>query len=259
MTAPGELTDAELERYSRQLVLPQWSAETQRRLADASVLIVGAGALGSPAAAYLAAAGVGRLGIADDEDVELSNLGRQILHYSPDVGVPKAESAAFKLRYLNPEIVVDAYRVRLEPENAEAMLVTHDVVIDGSDSFATRYLINDACCGLARHGTAPALVEGGVLGLEGLVLSVRPRESACYRCVFPQAPPGPEPRCSESGVLGPVAGVVGSLQALEAVKLITGVGEPLLDRMLQVDGSASAFTTVHTRRRPDCAACGGTL
>jgi len=245
------LTPDEEERYARQLVLPEWSEEAQERLKASAALVVGAGALGSPAAQYLAAAGVGRLGVVDEDDVELSNLSRQVLHYTPDVGVPKASSAVAKLRFLNPDIVIEPYPARVDRANAEAMVTGQDVVVDGSDTFATRYALNDACV-----AAGVALVEGGVLGLHGIVMSIRPRESACYRCAFPRAPAGTAPTCATAGVLGPVAGVVGSLQALEALKLLTGVGEPLLDRWLEVDGGGARFEEVRTARRPDCPACG---
>lgn len=247
------LSGDELERYSRQLVLPEWSEAAQLRVKRASVLVLGAGALGSPAALYLAAAGVGRLGLADPDAVEPSNLARQVIHFTPDIGVPKALSAAAKLRFLNPDIVVEPYQVRLEPENARALVAGHDCVLDCSDSFATRYAVNDACC---AEGTP--LVEAGVLGFRGLVMAIRPGESACYRCAFPDPPaPGAVPSCAEAGVLGPVAGVVGSWQALEALKLTARVGEPLLDRLLEWDGLSAQVTEVHTARRADCPACGG--
>ena len=246
------LTDAELERYSRQLVMPEWSGRAQERLRSASATVIGAGALGSPAATYLAAAGVGRLGIVDEDEVELSNLHRQPLHLSPDVGARKAENAAVKLGFLNPEVVVEPFPARLEEMNAEALLTGADVVVDCSDSFATRYLVNDTCCELGLP-----LVEGGLLALSGLVMSIRPGESACYRCAFPVEPgAGTVPSCREAGVLGAVGGMLGSLQALEAIKLLTGVGEPLLDRLLQFDGSTSAPTVIATCRREDCPACG---
>jgi len=212
---------------------------------------VGAGALGSPVATYLAAAGVGRLGVVDSDVVELSNLHRQPLHYTPDIGVNKAESASAKLGFLNPEIVCEPYPVRLDEANAAAIVAGADVVVDCTDTFATRYLVNDACC-----AEGVPLVEAGVLGFDGLVLSIRPGESACYRCAFPTPPPeGSVSSCREAGVLGAMAGIVGSMQALEALKLLTGVGEPLLDRMLQIDGRDMTQTLVSTRRRHDCAAC----
>lgn len=246
------LTPDEEERYSRQLLLPGWGAEAQLRLRRASVLVIGAGALGSPAAQYLAAAGVGRLGLVDPDDVEISNLGRQVLHYTPDVGVPKAASAAAKLRFLNPDIVVEEYPARLGPANAPALLAGQDLVVDATDSFASRYAVNDACC---REGVP--LVIGAALTYGGLVMAVRPGETACFRCAFPRAPdPATAPGCAVAGVLGPVAGIVGSWQATEALKLLAGVGKPLLDRFLEVDGEAGTVAEVATSRRADCRACG---
>ena len=247
------LSDRELERYSRQLVMQEWSGAAQERLRSASTMVVGAGALGSPAATYLVAAGVGRVGIVDEDDVELSNLHRQPLHFTPDVGARKAESAAGKLGLLNPEVVVEPFPARLDEQNAEAILAGADVVVDCSDSFATRYVVNDTCCRLGID-----LVEAGILGLGGMVMSIRPGASACYRCAFPVEPePGTVPTCREAGVLGAVGGVVGSLQALEALKLLTGVGEPLHDRILQLDGASLEPTVIATRRRDGCSACGG--
>ncbi len=245
------LSASELERYSRQLLMAEWSGGAQERLRGARALVIGAGALGSPVATYLAAAGVGRLGIVDGDRVELSNLHRQPLHFTPDVGQPKAEVAAAKLTLLNPEVLVEAYPVELTSKNAEAVVMGADVVVDCTDSFDSRYLVNDACC-----GQGVALVEAGVVAFEGLVLSVRPGESACYRCAFPTAPPVETRRsCRDAGVLGAMAGIVGSIQALEALKLLTGVGEPLLDRMLQIDGRDMAQLMVHTSRRDACPAC----
>jgi molybdopterin/thiamine biosynthesis adenylyltransferase len=237
--------DPWLDRYSRQLVLPEWSERAQRALAEASVLVVGAGALGSPVSMYLAGAGVGRLGIADDGEVELSNLHRQHLHYTPDVGVPKAHSAVAKLGFLNPDVIVQPYQARFTPE----MLVGQDLVLDCSDSFETRYAVNAACC-----AAGVPLVEAGVTGLTGLVMSIRPKETACYRCAFPEAPQD-APSCAEAGVLGPAAGVIGSLQALEALKLLAGLPEPLTDAFLQVDLATGTFLRVSTSRRDDCGDC----
>ena len=243
------LSDAELERYSRQLVLPEWSGAAQERLKEASVIVVGAGALGSPVATYLAAAGVGQLGIVDEDVVELSNLHRQPLHFTPDIGLPKASNAVVKLSALNPEVQVDQYPVRLEAANAEAIVMGATLVVDCSDSFETRYVVNDACC-----AQGVPLVEAGVLGFAGLVMSIRPGESACYRCAFPTQPVD-APSCREAGVLGAMAGLIGSIQALEALKLLAGVGEPLIDTILQVDGASMAITRVATERVPDCPAC----
>src|SRR4051794_40259470 len=183
------LDEGEMERYSRQLLLPEWTEMSQIALRDASVLVIGAGALGSPVALYLAGAGVGRLGIVDDDEVELSNLHRQLLHFTPDVGAPKAHSAAAKLRFLNPGVVVEPYQARF----AATMLEGHDLVVDCTDTFETRYAVNAACC---EAGTA--LVEGGVLGLAGMVMAIRPGETACYRCAFPEPPPS-APTCAQAG------------------------------------------------------------
>jgi molybdopterin-synthase adenylyltransferase len=250
--APGRdeqapVADPWLERYARQLVLPDWSEAAQRALERASVLVVGAGALGSPVATYLAGAGVGRLGVVDDGEVELSNLHRQHLHFTPDVGVPKAHSAVGKLGYLNPEIVIEPYQARFNP----AMLEGQDVVVDCTDSFEARYAINGACC-----AAGVPLVEGGVTGLSGLVMAIRPGHTACYRCAFPEPPPpDARPSCAEAGVLGPAAGVVGSLQALEALKLLAGL-PALTDAFLQIDLALLDVLRVTTRRRPDCPDCG---
>jgi adenylyltransferase/sulfurtransferase len=245
------LSDADLERYSRQLVLPEWSGAAQARLKNAGAIVVGAGALGSPVLAYLAGAGVGRIGVVDDEEVEVSNLPRQPLHFTPDVGASKAVSAVSKLNLMNPTVIAEPYPARLEQMNAEAIFMGAHVVVDCSDTFATRYVVNEACCALGIP-----LVEGGVLGFDGLVMAIRPGESACYRCAFPVEPdPATVPSCREAGVLGPVAGIVGSLQALEALKLLTGAVKPALDRIIQVDARTLDQTIVKTSRRSDCPAC----
>jgi molybdopterin-synthase adenylyltransferase len=246
-----QLTDPEIERYSRQLVLPEWGAAAQLALGEASVLVIGAGALGSPVASYLVGAGVGRIGIVDDDAVELSNLHRQLLHFTPDLGVPKAESAAAKLRFLNPDVVVEPYQMRVDADNVAGLVEGQDLVVDCSDSFATRYAVNAACCaGRVR------LVEAGVLGMAGMVMSIKPGRTACYRCAFPSAPDD-APRCADAGVLGPAAGVVGSLQALEAMKLLTGVAPAIADGFLQVDLATADFLRVHVTRRADCPDCSG--
>ncbi len=250
---PPALSDAELDRYSRQLVLPEWSEAAQLALRDARVLVVGAGALGAPEAAYLAGAGVGRLGVLDADDVEVSNLHRQFLHFTPDVGVPKAHSAAAKLRFLNPDVVVEPYQARLEPENAPLLVADQDLVVDCSDSFGTRYAVNAACC-----AARVPLVEGGVVARSGLVMAIWPGETACYRCAFPEPPPpGSAPSCAQAGVLGPAAGVVGSLQALQALTLLARLDGALTDAFLQIDLDTLSFLRVAVRRRADCADCGG--
>ena len=210
-------------------MLPEWGAAAQLALAEASVLVVGAGALGSPVALYLAGAGVGPLGIVDADVVELSNLHRQTLHFTPDLGVPKAESAAAKLRFLNPDVVVEPYQVRVEADNAAALIEGQDVVVDCSDSFATRYAVNAACCaaGVRAGGGRRARPPG-------MVMSIKPGRTACYRCAFPAAP-ADAPRCADAGRAGPRRGRIGSLQALEAMKLLTGVAPALTDGFLQVD------------------------
>ena len=245
------LSEAELERYSRQLLMDDWSGAAQAHLKAARAIVVGAGALGSPVCTYLVAAGIGALGVVDGDVVELSNLHRQPLYMTPDVGAPKAEVAAGKLGLLNPEVVVEPFPATLGADNAEAIVMGADVVVDCTDSFESRYVVNDACC-----AQGIPLVEAGVVGNDGLVLSIRPGESACYRCAFPTAPPAGERRsCREAGVLGAMAGIVGSVQALEALKLLTGTGRPLLDRILQLDGADMGQTLVATSRRPDCSAC----
>ena len=245
------LTDSAIERYSRQLVLPEWSGAVQERLAGATAMVIGAGALGSPAATYLACAGVGRLGIVDGDDVDISNLQRQPLHFTPDIGGQKAETAAQKLGLLNTEITVEPYPVTLDEQNAEAIVTGADVVLDCSDSFETRYAVNEACC-----AARVPLVEAGVLGFSGMVMAIRPGETACYRCAFPAPPPaGSVPTCREAGILGAVAGVLGSLQALEALKLLSGVGEAPGDVIVQFDGLTLTQTLVHTKRRDGCTAC----
>jgi molybdopterin-synthase adenylyltransferase len=245
------LSDADLDRYSRQLVLPEWSGAAQARLRRSSAIVVGAGALGSPVLAYLTGAGLGRIGVVDDGDVELSNLPRQPLHFTPDVEMNKSVSAVTKLNLMNPGVIADPYPAHLEEMNAQAIFEGADVVVDCSDTFETRYVVNDACCALGVP-----LVEGGVLGFDGLVMAIRPGESACYRCAFPVEPdPASVPSCREAGVLGPVAGIVGSIQALQALMLLTGALEPLVDRIVQIDARTLEQTIVRTSRREGCPAC----
>ncbi len=246
------LSKEQIARYSRQLILPEIGVRGQQRLADASVLIVGAGGLGSPASLYLAAAGVGTIGIVDPDPVELSNLHRQILHSTADLNRPKVDSAADRLRALNPHVRVVPIRERATADNILAMLQPYELVLDGSDNFSTRYLVNDACVLAGKP-----LVHGGVVRLEGQVMAIRPRVSACYRCVFPEPPePGAIPSCSEAGVVGPLVGTIGSMMAWQAMQLILNVGQPLLDRLLTVDGRLGRFREVPVRRDPACAVCG---
>jgi molybdopterin/thiamine biosynthesis adenylyltransferase len=243
------LSEAEIERYSRQLVLPEWSELSQVALRDASVLVIGAGALGSPVALYLAGAGVGRLGIADSDLVEISNLARQPLHFTPDNGVPKVESAAAKLRFLNPDVLVETYQTRVGEENVAGLVEGQDLVVDCSDSFATRYLLNAACC-----EAGVTLIEGGVVGWNGLVMTIQPGRTACYRCAFPVEPVD-APTCADAGVLGPAAGLVGSLQALEALKVLSGAAAPLRNAFLQVDLATVEVMRVNVLPRDECPDC----
>jgi molybdopterin/thiamine biosynthesis adenylyltransferase len=239
-------------RYDCQLVLKDVGERGQERLRHASVLVVGAGGLGAPALYYLAAAGVGRLTVVDDDVVELSNLQRQILYTTADIGSGKAETAAARLRALNPDVEVHACGERLVAANTMDLVRDHDVVVTAVDNFPTRYLINDACV-LARK----TLVDGAVLRMVGLAMTIRGGETACYRCLFPEPPPpAAVVSCSEAGVLGPIPGTIGALQALEALKVITGAGRPLYDRLIQFDGAAMSFTEVEVARVPTCPVCG---
>lgn len=247
------LTAAELARYSRQILLERVGIEGQRKLAGARVLVVGAGGLGSPAALYLAAAGVGTLGIADFDQVEEHNLQRQLLHDTPAVGRPKVASAAARLRATNPFVRVVTHEHGITPENAIELFSGYDVIVDGTDNFGTRYLNNDAAA-LARR----PLVYGSVFKFDGQVAVFDPAGGGpCYRCLFPEPPPpGSVPGCGEAGVIGALCGVIGSLQALEAIKLVTGIGEPLRGRLLTYDALHQQFQTLTLPRDPECALCG---
>lgn len=248
---PPGLTEEEVVRYSRQLVLPEVGGAGQARLRAASVLVVGAGGLGSPAALYLAAAGVGRLGLADGDRVDLSNLQRQILHTSRDVGRPKVESARSRLLELNPLVRVEVHGERVEEANAARLVGGYDLVVSAVDNPEGRYALNDACVRLGRP-----LVEAGVVGFRGFLMTVLPGRGPCFRCVFPEPPPAPA-TCAEAGVLGALTGVLGSLQALEVLKLLLSRGEPYVGRLLTVDGLSGRFREVPWPRDPACPACGG--
>ncbi|UXI66600.1 molybdopterin-synthase adenylyltransferase MoeB [Tahibacter amnicola] len=241
------------ERYSRHLLLPEVGAEGQARLARSTVVLIGAGGLGSPAAYYLAAAGVGRLCLVDDDHVERSNLQRQILHADARVGMLKTESARMTLTGLNPRIQVDVVNERLLAGNVESVLADADVVIDGADNFPTRYLLNAACLNLGKP-----LVYGAVHRFTGQVSVFDPRDAAspCYRCLFPEPPSAAEaPNCAEAGVLGVLPGVIGLLQATEAIKLLLGRGDPLVGRLLCYDALAASFRTLRLGRDPQCPGC----
>ncbi len=245
-----------LDRYARHLLLPEVGLAGQRRLRDAKVALVGAGGLGSPIALYLAAAGVGHLALIDDDRVERSNLQRQVLHGETDIGRPKVDSAADRLRALNPDIVVRAVDARLRAGNVEALLAGHDLVVDGADNFATRYLVSDACVRLRLP-----MVYGAVQRFHGQVGVFWPGRpgapGSCYRCLFPEPPP-PEfaPNCAEAGVLGVLPGLIGLLQATEVLKLLLGIGESLVDTLLRVDALGMRFERIGLTRDPDCPACG---
>jgi sulfur-carrier protein adenylyltransferase/sulfurtransferase len=250
---PAGLDRGQFARYSRHLLIPEVGAEGQRRLLDARILLIGAGGLGSPAALYLAAAGVGTLGIVDDDAVDETNLQRQVLHSTAALGEPKTESGARRLRELNPDVDVVPYRERLSAENIDRILDQGwDVVVDGADNFPTRYLVNDAS---VWHDVP--VVHGSIYRFEGQVTVFDPGTGPCYRCLFPQPPP-PElaPSCAEGGVLGVLPGVIGSMQASEALKLVLDAGEPLVGRLLLFDALAASFTEVAVRRDPDCPVCG---
>jgi molybdopterin/thiamine biosynthesis adenylyltransferase/rhodanese-related sulfurtransferase len=250
---PRSLGAEQRSRYSRHLLIPEVGEEGQLRLLDARVLLIGAGGLGSPASLYLAAAGVGRIGIVDDDVVDASNLQRQVVHGTDRLGDAKVDSARASLEALNPDVDVVGYRERLTSENVDRILADGwDVIVDGADNFPTRYLLNDAS---VWHGIP--VVHGSIFRFEGQVTVFSPGNGPCYRCLFPTPPP-PEfaPSCAEGGVLGVLPGIVGSIQANEALKLVLEIGEPLVGRLLLVDALEPTFTEVALRRDPDCPVCG---
>jgi molybdopterin/thiamine biosynthesis adenylyltransferase/rhodanese-related sulfurtransferase len=247
-----ELSQAELLRYGRHLILPEVALEGQKRLKASSVLVVGAGGLGSPLALYLTAAGVGRLGLVDFDRVDESNLQRQILYGSSVVGQSKLASARERLRDLNPHVRVEAHETRLSRANAFEILEPYDVVADGTDNFPTRYLVNDACALLGKPN-----VYGSIFRFEGQVSVFDARRGPCYRCLYPEPPPpGLVPSCAEGGVLGVLPGVIGVLQGIETVKLLLGIGEPLIGRLLLFDALAMSFREMALRKDPACPLCG---
>jgi sulfur-carrier protein adenylyltransferase/sulfurtransferase len=247
-----ELSKEEMARYSRHIIMPEVTIEGQRRLKRSSVLLIGAGGLGSPAALYLAAAGVGRIGIVDFDVVDESNLQRQILHDTSWVGKPKLESARARLSALNPHIRVETHAAAFTRDNALAIMQGYDVVVDGTDNFETRYLTNDACYFLKKPN-----VYGSIFRFEGQASVFWPDRGPCYRCLYPEPPPpGLVPSCAEGGVLGILPGVVGGIQATEAIKILLGVGEPLVGRLLLYDALAMRFEELTLRRNPDCPLCG---
>ena len=247
-----EFNDEQIQRYSRHIILPEIGGKGQKRICQAKVLIVGAGGLGSPAALYLAAAGVGTIGLIDGDVVDLSNLHRQILHHTPDLDQPKVLSAKEKLVAINPNVSVVTYQERLVAKNALSILKNYDMVLDGTDNFPTKFLINDAC-----YFASLPLIHGGILRFDGQVFTILPGESACYRCIHRHPPPnGLIPSCQEAGVLGVLAGVIGTIQATEALKLILGIGRPLTNRWLIYDALTSQFREARVKRQANCPLCG---
>ena len=249
------MNDQQVERYARHILLPEIGGAGQSKILGARVLVVGAGGLGAPVIQYLAAAGVGTIGIIDDDVVDLTNLQRQVIHATSRIGMPKVESAARTVAALNPDIEVITHNERLTPDNVEALVSGYDVVADGSDNFETRFLVNDACFLLGK-----TLISAAILRFDGQLSTFKALEGEdhpCYRCVFPEAPP-PDmvPTCAEAGVLGALCGALGSLQATEALKEITGAGESMSGSLLIVDGLSATIRKVRVKRDPGCALCG---
>ncbi|MCG3116797.1 MAG: molybdopterin-synthase adenylyltransferase MoeB [Candidatus Manganitrophus sp. SA1] len=246
-------TEEQLVRYSRHIILTEVGGKGQKKIGQAKVLIVGAGGLGSPIALYLAAAGVGTIGLIDADVVDLSNLQRQIIHHTSDIGRPKVLSAQEKMVAINSDVKVVPYQENLDADNALKIFNDFDYVIDGTDNFPAKFLINDAA-----HFAKRPLIHGGILRFEGQLFTILPGTSACYRCIFPEPPPaGLIPTCQEAGVLGALAGLIGTLQGTEVLKLILGIGKPLTDRILKYDALRTQFREIPIRRNPNCPLCGG--
>jgi sulfur-carrier protein adenylyltransferase/sulfurtransferase len=246
------LTPEQRMRYSRHTLIPEVGVEGQIKLLNSKVLLIGAGGLGSPAALYLAAAGVGTLGIVDDDDVDESNLQRQVIHNTARVGTPKTESARISIEALNPDVNVVEHRTRLDASNIIEIIKDYDVLVDGADNFPTRYLLNDASVRLRKP-----VVSASILTFDGQISTFVPFEGPCYRCLYPTPPPAEmAPSCDANGVLGVMAGIMGLLQANEVIKLVLGVGEPLVGRLLLFEALSTSFTELKVRRDPDCPICG---
>jgi adenylyltransferase/sulfurtransferase len=251
-TVTAELSKDEILRYSRHLIMPEVGMEGQLRLKQAKVLCIGAGGLGSPLTLYLAAAGVGRLGIVDFDVVDFTNLQRQVIHGTADVGKPKLASARESIHAINPNVEVVGYETRLTSENALQLFSGFDIIVDGTDNFPTRYLVNDACVLLGKPN-----VYGSIFRFEGQAAVFYAREGPCYRCLYPEPPPpGLVPSCAEGGVLGVLPGIVGCIQAMETIKLIIGQGQPLIGRLLVFDALGVKFRELKLRKDPDCPVCG---
>ncbi|WP_299199690.1 thiazole biosynthesis adenylyltransferase ThiF [Thermocrinis sp.] len=250
-----KFTEEQIKRYARHIILPEVGGKGQEKLLNSKVLVIGAGGLGSPAILYLAAAGVGTIGIVDFDVVDLSNLQRQIIHNTERVGTPKVESARRTVEMLNPDVKVITYNTRISKENIMDIIKDYDVVLDGTDNFPTRFLINDAC-----YFAGKPLVSAAMLRFEGQVsvFDYRNKEnSPCYRCLFPEPPPpGLVPSCQEAGILGSIGGIMGCIQATEAIKLILGIGEPLVGKLLIMDALSMDFRKVKLRKDPNCPLCG---
>ena len=250
-----DFSDDQVERYARHILLPEVGGTGQAKLLAARVLVVGAGGLGSPLILYLAAAGVGTIGVIDDDVVDLSNLQRQVVHETASIGTAKVESAQNTVRRINPDIALVPHRTRLTVENAPQLIADYDLVIDGSDNFETRFLVNDACFFASK-----TLVSGAILRFEGQVATFKAHlgdPHPCYRCIFPTPPPpGLIPSCAEAGVLGALAGVIGSLQAIEVIKELLGIGDSLSGHLLIYDGLGTTFRKIKVRPDPACALCG---
>ncbi len=251
-TKPRTLTDMEMERYSRQIRIPEVGIKGQTKLLDSKVLLIGAGGLGCPSAIYLAAAGVGTIGIVDNDVVDLSNLQRQILHHTSSLGTPKTESAKAALHAINPSIEVNTYQEKLSSANVMEIIEPYDIIVDGSDNFPTRYLINDACVWTGKPN-----VHGSVFRFEGQVTLFNPYQGPCYRCLYPSpTPPDLAPSCADAGVLGVLPGVVGLLQAVETIKFIIGEGDSLAGRLITYDALTTSFREFKLRRDLGCPVCG---
>ena len=248
---PKALTGEQRERYSRHLLVPEIGLEGQTKLLEAKVLLLGAGGLGSPTALYLAAAGVGTLGVVDDDDVDLSNLQRQVIHTTDRIGTPKVDSAEIAIKAINPDVEVVKYRTRLDASNIVEIIEGYDVIVDGVDNFPTRYLLNDATVRLDIP-----VVSASILGFDGQLSVFKPHDGPCYRCLYPVPPPAElAPSCGANGVLGVLPGTMGLLQATEVVKLVTGAGEPLIGRLLLYEALGATFTELKVRRDPECPIC----
>ncbi|MDZ4669783.1 MAG: molybdopterin-synthase adenylyltransferase MoeB [Phototrophicales bacterium] len=251
VTEQAHLSNEEIRRYSRHVIMPEVGIEGQRKLKAAKVLLIGTGGLGSPTALYLAAAGIGRMGLVDYDIVDESNLHRQIIHGLSTVGKSKLDSAEIRIKDINPDIQIDKYNVPLTSENALEIFAPYDIIVDGTDNFPTRYLVNDACAKLGKPN-----VYGSIFRFEGQLSVFYAQEGPCYRCMFPEPPPpGLIPSCAEGGVLGILPGTIGTMQATETIKLLLGIGDPMIGRMLLYDALEMSFTTIKVKKNPECPVC----